>query len=538
MVQQVARHRSLPARVLYGLLEDSTSPTLVARRCLWCLVVFGVLGCLTFASGVTVGGPSDAKNAALDSPDGLSLLQLRAERLVGAGALGGAFNTSVNSSVTFRAVSVGKVEASGEAAGTEAEGKRAKARGLEAQAKRLEDEAKRLWAEAEEDVGQAEEAYLAPSAEDKTSAQAEEDAGQAEKASLAPSVEEKTSEQAEEDVAQAKKPHQKFRPPPPLPQSSHMLPKPARKASPVHKEEPVQEHDAEEEEGQDADDDLDNMGVEDEVEDEHSDAPDSLREGAVVAYIQFGKAGSSSMRNILNHRALVRGWPVQRHQEAHCADVNCDSRICKAEGPYKDKDGIECSDEPDGAVITTTFPGYCEAVGSKRPCRYMTLLREPIDRTISAYNYWCRDCKDSHLFCKKGWSCPDMSIVEWARRHGNDYTRRFAVLPGHSTKVAHGFYADTGHSQKLTKQDFKTAVKFVKSAFVLTTDELGSLHEGQEEHRLVDFLNGDRSVLDSLPSARNTHQHGYEPTEAEMKELKKVLKYDIKLYEYATRHKR
>lgn len=106
-------------------------------------------------------------------------------------------------------------------------------------------------------------------------------------------------------------------------------------------------------------------------------------------------------------------------------------------------------------------------------CRYFTLLREPVARAVSAYEYFCRDCSEHSRFCsgddpdpdqqlvlrsmqlKKngkprknnrtipGWAgrqgydmklpCPHMSLLEWTRAWGNLYV---AELSGYNLELA------------------------------------------------------------------------------------------------------
>lgn len=284
--------------------------------------------------------------------------------------------------------------------------------------------------------------------------------------------------------------------------------------------------------------------------------------GQITAYIQFGKVGSSSIRNLLEHRAEVHGWPVvdedatckkhrvtgeecEKKKALECKTAQeqglpCGKRLCLARENLPSSTGQpDCADEPTDSVVQVTNPGFCEALQGSRPCSYITLLREPISRMVSEYNYWCLDCKDhvNHqgIFCLKGYHCPDsLSITDWARRHGNDYTRRLATRTG-SEHLADNFYADTGFlSSELTEADFQAALSVLQAdnMLVLWIEELQEGANGKPSglHQLSEFL-ADNTVLDQVPMDKNRHEHTYQPTAKELKELKEILHYDIRLYE-------
>ena len=82
------------------------------------------------------------------------------------------------------------------------------------------------------------------------------------------------------------------------------------------------------------------------------------------------------------------------------------------------------------AVVQGRWLGGCAMPQLReRPCSYVTLVREPISRILSAWRYFCFECQEN-LFCrnKTTLSCPDVDVVAWARFENNVLTRRFGVL--------------------------------------------------------------------------------------------------------------
>eukprot|EP00931_Biecheleriopsis_adriatica_P047193 TRINITY_DN27179_c0_g2_i1.p1 TRINITY_DN27179_c0_g2~~TRINITY_DN27179_c0_g2_i1.p1 ORF type:complete len:298 (-),score=4.08 TRINITY_DN27179_c0_g2_i1:289-1122(-) len=67
-------------------------------------------------------------------------------------------------------------------------------------------------------------------------------------------------------------------------------------------------------------------------------------------------------------------------------------------------------------------------------CAYTTVLREPVARMISSWEYWCLACKERDRFCGRklgnasGVTCPHMSLVSWARFWGNVYLPELSGL--------------------------------------------------------------------------------------------------------------
>ena len=162
---------------------------------------------------------------------------------------------------------------------------------------------------------------------------------------------------------------------------------------------------------------------------------------AVIAYVPFGKTGSSTMRQMVS-----------------AAGPFCDGLGAGVDAPKR------C---PDGGTVQTLY-GYCEALQATQGCNYLTMLRDPVAQKVSAWNYFCRSCQEHGRGCynvpaqlrgsgtqKPAWLqaaikhnaelpkdkdgipvgilqqvCPYYSLVEYVRDMGNEYTRMFGTMPG------------------------------------------------------------------------------------------------------------
>ncbi|EOD28051.1 hypothetical protein EMIHUDRAFT_114385 [Emiliania huxleyi CCMP1516] len=281
----------------------------------------------------------------------------------------------------------------------------------------------------------------------------------------------------------------------------------------------------------------------------------------LVAWISFGKVGSSTMRVLLKRRAVRHGWqdfvPGVGWVGREFAMSPNDNLICHAKGSRlaqgMDETSVAklapppCADAPDGYVVQTDY-GYCEAV-APRPCRYLTILREPISRVVSAYNYFCLSCEEGGMQCVKNESnraaaaasnamlpldahglplampqaaCPHMSIVEYALWSGdNYYVRRLACAKAGACNAVH---EEGRHA--MGAADLEVAVRRLEQPemLVVFTEELSTLAISAIETYLDDEL--------PLTANSNVHAHRFTPNATELQQLgsMRVLGFDVKLY--------
>ena len=135
--------------------------------------------------------------------------------------------------------------------------------------------------------------------------------------------------------------------------------------------------------------------------------PPGLPALPLVLYVHEGKTGSSTVRHVL-----------QAAQSA-CSQ---DQWLCE----LSDSSNVtfETCQHSD-VVIGPALYGTCSLF--RRPCRYFTVMREPVDRLVSSYNYFCLSCKENGKFCwtnvqaERLWnaSCPSMSFLEYTAIYAN-----------------------------------------------------------------------------------------------------------------------
>ena len=167
-----------------------------------------------------------------------------------------------------------------------------------------------------------------------------------------------------------------------------------------------------------------------------------------------------------------------------------------------------------------------------RACSYVTLIREPVSRLLSAWRYFCVECQEG-FFCrnKTQLRCPDTDVVTWARFENNVLTRRFGVLRPSGHDFFHvrtsrrGFLDDRIGDAEVARA---AAVLSAPNMTVLWTDELSTRAAATIAARLGPTSRAGRGIAAvRFPD----HQRPAPPlSSATRAELCHILRYDCALY--------
>eukprot|EP00937_MAST-01D_sp_MAST-1D-sp2_P006167 g6167.t1 len=261
------------------------------------------------------------------------------------------------------------------------------------------------------------------------------------------------------------------------------------------------------------------------------------------------KTGSSTMREMLVKAGSAMPGPS--------SNALCDVR----KHGRRDGEGLKLRKEvalgsldcPLSAQVGLgLFHGSCRDV--QRPCSYFTLLREPMSRLLSEYNYFCRGCMEDHKWCHPkskeraaflnslDHRCPNMPFLEWVRLVPNMYTWTFArpwavweETPQTPPLLYYSYMKGyTGH-RPLTDVDVQRALAVLTAPdmHIIWTETLD--HEGWPW--LLSRLGGSplgrallRVIRNQGARHSNKHKHSYKPTAAEMREARYHMRFDLKLY--------
>ena len=234
--------------------------------------------------------------------------------------------------------------------------------------------------------------------------------------------------------------------------------------------------------------------------------PPGLPALPLVLYVHEGKTGSSTVRHVLQAAQSASS------QDQWLCELSDSSNVTFETCQHSD------------VVIGPALYGTCSLF--RRPCRYFTVMREPVDRLVSSYNYFCLSCKENGKFCwtnvqaERLWnaSCPSMSFLEYTAIYANMYTWHFGrrVMPYYDN-MHQGF----AHEKPLANSDFVAARRALTQPdmLLIQTDEL----DGGAWDRLERWLSGTRAAAamrHSRQKNETTHRHAalayaYTPTAAE-----------------------
>jgi len=240
------------------------------------------------------------------------------------------------------------------------------------------------------------------------------------------------------------------------------------------------------------------------------------KDDILTIYLQEDKTGSSSLRTTL--RKLKTDNLCIIEPDAKATDV------CRG-----------------SAILLAGDFGACAAVKGNR-CRYFTMMREPIDRLVSEYNYFCKQCSEDGKFCGRlantTPACPGASFLDWAGEFREQYIHHFSRNWDAGTSSAHkGYYASflSGFENrgKPNEQMYKCALENITRPNFLAVKTENLTTTGWE--RIQTFLGaGDLGLEndDNVYERNVDHEPDqYNPSPAELAKARELNKWDVKLYD-------
>lgn len=152
----------------------------------------------------------------------------------------------------------------------------------------------------------------------------------------------------------------------------------------------------------------------------------------LVAFITYEKSGSNTLVKLLNMYAHRRSVPSLSY---HCIRYQPSSHGNQSQGGRRLSGGGGgrgrmrlcmttklpfgcCASLASRVIVHDRGYGFCHEPTTRRPCRYVTVLREPLGRLLSAFNYFCASCMDGNFLCHEhgypGFTCPNMTLRAFA----------------------------------------------------------------------------------------------------------------------------
>ena len=160
---------------------------------------------------------------------------------------------------------------------------------------------------------------------------------------------------------------------------------------------------------------------------------------AIVVFMHVNKAGGTTIKKAIDRRLEQRrreaGGAAPR---AKAGTVESGRVHCFTKNAYRwraEKALMGEVQAADGVIVDGDYcMGVCDLVTSARPCTYVTMLREPRERTASSYLY-CQRKPDDQLCATHLLDARNASFEQWVPHQGNYMTQmllfdvRLAVPP-------------------------------------------------------------------------------------------------------------
>ena len=218
------------------------------------------------------------------------------------------------------------------------------------------------------------------------------------------------------------------------------------------------------------------------------------------------------------------------------------------------------------AIVFGVGFGGCAVLPPGSRCQYLTSLREPGNRTVSEYNYFCRSCAEGGTLCNSVTGCPHTGFMQWARGHAEQFTQHFSpplwppapqwvkVDDNDDVPLPNGLWPSLYFYQysrgfparpRVNDTDYERALRVLSGhgPTPMLAIKLEQLEvDGWE--RIQEFLGAPGLDLRSheevvLHDEQRDKTDDYEPTEEEMREVREVIDaYDRQLYEAVPNHGR
>lgn len=262
--------------------------------------------------------------------------------------------------------------------------------------------------------------------------------------------------------------------------------------------------------------------------------PASPDDDVLTIFVEVGKTGSTTVHETFTDAVASSGT-------SYCVIdvVKPDTRPCFG-----------------NAIVFGAGFGSCSTLAPGSRCQYLTTLREPGNRTVSEYNYFCRGCAEGGVLCNSVTGCPHTSFMQWARDHAEQFTQHFSPPlwppttrwvqtegeerdPAGSLRSRYWYQYSHGFPDRprVNDTDYERALGVLSGhgPMPMLTIKLEQLEvDGWE--RIEEFIGAPGLDLRSheklvLRLHGRPKKDDYEPTEEEMKDVRRVIDaYDSQLY--------
>ena len=239
-----------------------------------------------------------------------------------------------------------------------------------------------------------------------------------------------------------------------------------------------------------------------------------------TVYVHFSKTGSTSLR-----QALIK---VSSSLSSSFVDVGFvyPGSSGKIRSAIRGRSRVE-------QVVQGKF-GACDSVPDRDSCVYFTLLREPVDRIISSYNFFCSKGAmqgrywHNQFLHWEGSKCPGISLTDYAKMIGNIYVKEFSLAyacsPYWRGPGKLPFEEENAQRIEPSRQHLQQAIANVRAAQV-TVLALNDTLPQQWDQLCASFGWNCPGI-----THHNTNSHAHNPTDAELASIRDTLALDIEFF--------
>ena len=184
----------------------------------------------------------------------------------------------------------------------------------------------------------------------------------------------------------------------------------------------------------------------------------------LALFVKMGKTGSSTMQQLLLRAAAAAPGVPQWLCTPGMAIGNAD--CARAEVAY----GAE--------RVFGSGDVYRLATAWQRGHRLFTTLREPVERAVSEFDFFCKGCGDDQKFCGRlSTACTNnqTKFATWVRRAPNQFVRRFSRFWPEMTHLQ-AYVRGFPGLPPVSRDDVDRAVRALTrpSSLVIFTDEMNT----------------------------------------------------------------
>lgn len=263
-----------------------------------------------------------------------------------------------------------------------------------------------------------------------------------------------------------------------------------------------------------------------------------VRGSTALVFVHLSKCGGTTMKKALALVSKENGLdpPYTLYRRTWPQFL----RACASESRDCDRD----------VYVGTNSFGACDFV-RREQCYYVTVLREPVSRLLSSYQYFCQRGAENKKGWQKGWKRCEWSLLDWARLQPSIATVELSTsqaptllaAPARQTRDC-PLLSDSPASERTAsaaKSHFEAAMRNVLHGPIFAI-ALETLSEGfaqlayMLDLKISSFPSLRENAASSSSLPRGTHPTEELVDDEKLSQLRNIIRYDLALYAAVRAH--